>query len=103
MINLVQFGSFVGGFSIIWLIKLRNYIQCFIFYGYCIIFLFYYANIYKKKVTIIYFVESQYFSLRGEESRINLQLYIFGPDLGYILCLMKHTEFSLVWGVRTKR
>ena len=36
-----KFGLFISGFSIIWLIKLTNYIGCFIFYGYCIIFLFY--------------------------------------------------------------
>ena len=69
-------GLFIGGFSIIWLIKLKNYIECFMFYGYGIIFLLYHANIYKKKAAIVYSVESQYFSFHGEKSWIKGN-YIF--------------------------
>ena len=69
-------GLFLGGFLIIWLIKLKNYIECFMFNGYCIICLFQYANIYKKKVVIVYFLESQYFPFHGEKSWIKHN-YIF--------------------------
>ena len=42
----------------------ETYVERSLFYGYCKMFSFYYADMYRKKVTIIYFLEPQYFSWR---------------------------------------
>ena len=62
---------FIGGFSIIWLIKLKICIKCSMFHHYCIVFTLHRgANMCKKIVAIVNFLASQHFSFRGKNSWI---------------------------------
>ena len=79
IIHLVQFGLFLSGFSIISLIKLKTYIECFMSDRYCITLSFYYADMYKDRVAIVHFLESQYFSFHEEKS------WIIDNDLFFFL------------------